>query len=129
GGLEFSIIPDDGARSAALLDGRVDLDALMVPAAFDTVAAAPGFLAHETPDSRWHWLVVNCRHPVLGDVRVRRAIALALDRTALLEPFAGHGTPIPAGVIAPWSWAASPELTGFPHRGDPAAARALLAEA
>ena len=47
--------------------GRIDLDALLAPEAFATVAATPDRVAHETPDSRWHWLVVNCRQAPLGD--------------------------------------------------------------
>lgn len=129
-GLEFSAIPSADERVAALLAGRIDIDALMAPEAFAPVAATPGFIAHETPDSRWHWLVVNCRQAPLGDVRVRRAIALAIDRHELLDRgFLGHGLPIGAGVIAPWSFAAPPDLRGFGPRADIAAARALLAEA
>src|SRR5262249_7152811 len=78
-------------------------------------------------DSRWHWLVVNCRQAPLGDARVRRAIALALDRRTLIdEGFAGHGLPLGAGVVAPWSWAAAPELGGFRDRPGASTARSLL---
>lgn len=94
------------------------------------VAATPGFAALETPDSRWHWLDVNCRQALLGDARVRRAIALAIDRQGLLDAgFHGYGTPITGGVVAPWSWAAAPGLDGFGLRADSSAARSLLAEA
>ncbi len=129
-GIEFRAIPSAEERVAALRSGSIDLDALLDPAAFAEVAETPGLVAHDTPDSRWHWLVVNCRRPPLDDRRVRRAIALAIDRTELLDAgFRGHGTPITTGVIAPWSWAAAPELAGFPATADRDAARVLLAEA
>jgi peptide/nickel transport system substrate-binding protein len=128
-GIEFHAIASAEERVAALLSGRIDLDALLDPSAFDSVAAAPDMIAHETPDSRWHWLVVNCRQAPLGDLRVRRAITLALDREMLLAPFQGLGTPITRGVVAPWSWAAAPDLASLPARGDPDEARRLLAEA
>ena len=129
-GIEFTAIPAAADRVAALREGRIDLDALLGADDFAAVAEAPGLVAHETPDSRWHWLVVNCRQAPLGDTRVRRAIALAVDRRELLDAgFVGLGTPIGAGVIAPWSWAAAPDLNGFGPTADPAAARALLADA
>jgi len=129
-GLEFTAILSAADRVAALREGRIDLDALLGADDFAAVAGTTGLVAHETPDSRWHWLVVNCRQAPLGDVRVRRAIALAIDRRELLDAgFLGHGTPIGAGVIAPWSWAAARDLDGFGPTADPAAARALLADA
>jgi peptide/nickel transport system substrate-binding protein len=109
--IEFQCITSNEDRAAALLDGRIDLDARLAPTAFTSVAASPGLVAHQTPDSRWHWLVVNCRQAPLGDLRVRHAIAMAIDRRALLaEGFQGLGTPITAGVVAPWSFAAAPAL-------------------
>lgn len=129
-GIEFRAIPAADERAAALRDGTIDLDALLDPSAFASVAATPGLVAHQTPDSRWHWLVVNCRQAPLGDVRVRRAIAMAIDRRALLEEgFRGLGTPITGGVVAPWSWASAPDLAGYGEAADEAMARRLLAEA
>jgi peptide/nickel transport system substrate-binding protein len=128
-GIEFRAIPSAEERARALLDGAIDLDSLLDPAALATVGATPGLLAHQVPDSRWHWLVVNCRQAPLGDVRVRRAIAHALDRRALLGAFHGLGMELTAGVVAPWSFAAAPELNGFGPTADVGRARTLLAEA
>ena len=128
--IEFVTIADDAERAAALLDGRVHLDALLSPRAWGAATASSDVVASSVPDGRWHWLMVNCRDPLLSDVRVRRAVATAIDRRALLdEGFEGLGLTLTGGVIAPWSWAHAGDLAGFSDRGDAAGARALLDEA
>lgn len=73
-----------------------------------------------------YFLRLNTRRPPFGDERVRRAFALALDRTALVGKLL-HGNQQPAGTLTP------PGLVGYePPAGIPtdfAAARRLLAEA
>ena len=62
-----------------------------------------------------------------NDVRVRRAVSLAIDKATLLQlAWGGHGdvqhSPLPV-AMEPWA------LTGVRHRHDPGAARRLLTEA
>ncbi len=64
----------------------------------------------------------------LSDRRVRQALALALDRGAILQALAmRHGTAPAHGVLPPGMLGYDPDLPGWPH--DPARARHLLAEA
>jgi peptide/nickel transport system substrate-binding protein len=66
-------------------------------------------------------------HPLFSDVRVRRAIQLALDQETILEKAVfGEGTMM-ASYAVPSSWAFDPDLE--PVGYDPAAAVALLEEA
>ena len=128
--LEFVTIRDEAERSAALLAGRIDLDVLMGPPGFDAVDASSDHRAIATADGRWHWLMVNCADRLLGQPKVRRAIAMAIDRRELIEQgFLGHGEPLLGGMVAPWSWAHDASLREWDGDGDPAGARALLAEA
>jgi peptide/nickel transport system substrate-binding protein len=125
--IEFIGIRDDAERAAALLDGRIDLDALMTVAAWEAVDASPGHRAIATEDGRYHWLMVNCADALLADPGVRRAIAVGLDRTALAaEGFGPQAHPILGGPVPTWSWTADPDLQAFRPTGDPALARALL---
>jgi ABC-type oligopeptide transport system substrate-binding subunit len=68
----------------------------------------------------------NLARKPFDDVRVRRALSLAIDRAVLAAKFIGNGE-VPAGgvvpPIVPGYWA--PEAVGF----DPEGARRLLAEA
>ncbi|MSP81928.1 MAG: ABC transporter substrate-binding protein [Alphaproteobacteria bacterium] len=124
----FKIIPDPAAQVASLL--AEDVDAFPNFSAPESLAAfagdarftiVPGTTEGETI------LAINNARPPLDDVRVRRAIAHAIDRQAILDgAMSGIGTPI-GSHFAPHH-AAYVDLTGlYPH--DPARAKALLAEA
>jgi peptide/nickel transport system substrate-binding protein len=66
-------------------------------------------------------------HPLFGDVRVRRAIQLALDVKGIVDSaLFGEGVQMAANEL-PTSWAADPDLKPVPHDADQAAA--LLDEA
>jgi len=89
-------IGDTAAQVASLLSGDVD--------AFPRVAAARS-LAQFQNDKRFQVLIggsrsktilaINNKRKPLDDVRVRRAIAMAIDRKAVIEGAAdGFGTPI-----------------------------------
>jgi len=93
---QFRIISDPSAQVAALLAGDVD--------AFPRVAAARS-LAQFRADKRFQVLLngsraktivaINNKKKPLDDVRVRRAIAAAIDRKAVIEAAAdGFGVPI-----------------------------------
>lgn len=66
-------------------------------------------------------------HPLFGDVRVRKAIALAVDVNAIIDAAVfGEGERM-TSVLIPTSWAYNSELP--PIEYDPEAAAALLEEA
>jgi len=70
---------------------------------------------------------MNNDDPVLADRRVRQAIALALDRPAIIAAKLG-GLAVPAtGLLSPQHWAYSGDVPRYDH--DPARARQLLDEA
>lgn len=73
------------------------------------------------------YLGTNVEHPALADVRVRKAIALAVDRDRIVnDVYRGRGYP----VNVPWPrWSpAYDEAANDTYRRDVAQARALLAE-
>jgi len=64
---------------------------------------------------------------VLSDRRVRQAIALAVDRPAIIEAkLGGHAVPA-TGLLSPSHWAYSGDVPRYDH--DPARARQLLDDA
>ena len=67
-------------------------------------------------------------HPILGDVRVRKAITHATDRMAIISRVIfGQGAPMEANVIPIIEWAHNDQLESVPF--DPEQAAALLEEA
>jgi len=80
------------------------------------------------PSLYYSWLGINAENPKLEDVRVRRAVQMAVDIPSILEA-AYFGLAEPAtGIIPPGLLGHRPR-TIFSPQADPAGAKKLLAEA
>lgn len=72
-------------------------------------------------------LWINTSHRPFNDVRVRRAIAYAVDKTELVHDLTYDKQTIASGDLPSWLWAADPALKPLPH--DVEKARTLLRQA
>jgi len=127
-GATFKFIADPSAAYAALMAGDVDaFDNYPAPESLAQFAADPRFVVFAGPTEMETILALNNRNPPLDNVLVRRAIAHALDRRAIIDgAMFGYGTPI--GSHFPPRNPAYVDLTAqYPH--DLAKARQLLAQA
>ena len=119
-------IQESTARLAELQAGSIDIAVLLSPDDIQTVEADPNLQA-ELADGELNvgYLALHQANSPLDDVRVRRAVAHAIDRQAIQEAF------YPTGVVAqdfiPPSFFGHGEA--WPYDYDPELARALLAEA
>jgi peptide/nickel transport system substrate-binding protein len=124
----FKFIADPSAAYAALMAGDVDaFDNYPAPESVAQFAADPRFAVFVGPTETETILALNNRNPPLDNLLVRRAIAHALDRRAIIDgAMFGYGTPI--GSHFPPRNPAYVDLTGrYPH--DVATARQLLTQA
>ena len=86
--LYFHVIPDAASRAAAFESGKLDVLPGGTVEYFD-IARLKALPNVETTTKGWEFfgphsfMWLNNRHPVLADVRVRRAIMYALDREAM----------------------------------------------
>jgi peptide/nickel transport system substrate-binding protein len=124
----FRIIPDPSAQVAALKAGDIDaIPQLNAPEAVLAFQADPNFEVAIGSTEGETILSINNNKAPLNDVRVRRAIAHAIDRKAVIDgAMFGFGTPI-GSHFAPHHPAYVDLTATYPH--DPAKARALLKEA
>lgn len=81
----------------------------------------------QSPPVALRQLALNLRNPALRDVRVRRAIAMALDIAELARQTGNDNTVPAAGAIPPGFPGYDAALRPYPY--DPTAARQLLADA
>ncbi len=127
-GARFVVVPDASAAYAALLAGDVQgFPDFPAPELLSLIAKDKRFrIAIGTTEGETILAINNQRNP-FTDKRVRQAIALAIDRKALIDgAMFGYGVPI-GSHFAPHN-AAAIDLTGLsPY--DPTHARALLTEA
>jgi peptide/nickel transport system substrate-binding protein len=124
--LLFKVVPDDTVRALELRRGDIHfvqnaIDPDMIP----WLQRDAGVEIVSVPGTTFHYLGMNLRDQHLGRPLVRQAIALAIDRDAIIRHLLeGHATPA-TGLLAPGHWAFTDDaVTAYPH--DPSRARALL---
>ena len=132
--LVFRFLPDNDTVPDAMRNG--DIDAVLAQAQLDLMQdleSVPGLQLETVLGPSFEHLVLNTQDPVVGDLAVRRAIALGLNRPeiveALVTPFFPEGEPL-GNMVLPNAQAEGYE----PHDGayatqDVAAAGQVLEEA
>ncbi|NIH80370.1 peptide/nickel transport system substrate-binding protein [Amycolatopsis viridis] len=140
--LQFISYKNSEAAVNALKNNEVDFVNRLTSTQFDTLKNAPGIATNQAGGRRYRELMINHGaqllsrqpigdgNPVLKDVRVRQAIARALDPQTLVDKVLG-GYGQPGGGIVPASFPAyhwDPPASAR-YAFDPAAANAQLDQA
>lgn len=126
--LRLRIIPDATIRFLELKKGNIDLLlASLPPEVLSLVKSLPGVQTATGPSSNYTYLGFNLRDPILSDLRVRRAIAHALDRKGLIAHLLRGQATAATGLLFPQHWAYESQVVTFPFDLD--RARRLLDEA
>jgi peptide/nickel transport system substrate-binding protein len=76
--LRFLVVPEGAARESALYAGEIDIMAELPPNNIE-IARSRGVQVDPQPSMAWEVLLTQTADPVLGDVRIRQAIAHAID--------------------------------------------------
>jgi len=123
--LRFAIVPDATTRALELRKGSADAEINeLTPDMVLTLEHDPSLAVERAPGTVLAYLAFNLRDPILKDVRVRQAIAYALDRQPMIE-YLWRGEAQPArSILPPQSWAFDGQVPSYDH--DPGKARELL---
>jgi peptide/nickel transport system substrate-binding protein len=124
--LEFRPISEAATRIAALRSGAVDL-ATNISADQAPVVTREGLHLFSRPGVQTLYLRLHARRPPLDDVRVRRALAHAIDVETILATLYGGRARRVAAPFPPDVFGYDASVAPVPY--DPSLARALLAEA
>jgi peptide/nickel transport system substrate-binding protein len=123
----YQPIPDDTARSTAVRTGSVDFIEYAPAKDLELLRSDPNIVITGEGNNNVRFLAFNTKVKPFDDPRVRRAIAWAVDREAVLQAAVnGAGTPLYAGPFLPSFW---PGLKEPVYTRDLNKARQLLAEA
>jgi len=121
-------VRDANARALMLVGGSADLIQNSVRMDLvDDIASRERVRIETGPGSILTYLMMNNDDPVLSDVRVRRAIAYAIDRKKIVDIKLGGRAVLATGLIPPSHWAYNPDVPRYDY--DPDRSRALLDEA
>jgi len=123
----FRIVPSKTALLNQLLAGGIDFMYGIPPTDARLVAESPDLDLVSFPDRSYTHVVWNLGYGPLEDVRVRRALAMAVDRQALIAAVYRGDAELSSGPVLSTMWAFNDELEPPPY--DPEAAKRLLAEA
>lgn len=114
--VRFAVVPDSTTRALELRKGSADIAINAVN--FDVVLALqkePNLKVVRGPGSVLVYLAFNCRDPILKDVRVRQALALAIDRRPIIQ-YLWRDFARPAySVLPPESWAFNASIPRYEH--------------
>jgi peptide/nickel transport system substrate-binding protein len=127
-GIVFKVVPDPTVRALELTEGVCDLAENNVqPDLLGYLAMQPDLAIDHSPGSEYYYLEFNFHDQRLRDLRVRRAIAYAIDRTAIIGSLYRGTARAASGMLAPENWAYNGAVPGYPY--DPFKASKLLDEA
>ncbi len=123
------VISDTNALQAELQSGRVDIAPLptsLSPDAIKLLGTNPRLQVLQFTGSNLNLLTLNCSQPLLNNVKVRQALAHAVDREGMIRDLLLGQGKIAHSILPEEQWAYAP---GEKYSFDPGAAKRLLDEA
>lgn len=125
--LTYRFIREDATRIAELQAGRIDIIHDLPSNTIPVVQKTAGVKVVAVDGPSITSLQFNTKNGITKDVRVRKALSMAVDKKMLIDAFlSGYGTPINS-IQSPLSYGYDTDLKDYPY--DPAAAQKLLKEA
>nr|VFK14686.1 MAG: peptide/nickel transport system substrate-binding protein [Candidatus Kentron sp. LFY] len=126
--IEFIHIPETTVRVLKLLRGEIDLiQNDILPELTAWLSNRKDVIVKTAPGINFAYLGFHLQDPVVGNPDVRKAVAHALDREAIIRYVLGGAARPANGLLTPNHWAGHPSLQ--PITFDPAKAGTLLAKA
>ncbi|MSP48166.1 MAG: peptide ABC transporter [Alphaproteobacteria bacterium] len=123
----FRGVSDPSTRIADLRTGKADVIRNVLTDDAPLIAKDPNLQVLSVPTERIGYMFLNALHGPTADVRVRRAIAHAVDRKGIIDALLGGYGKMVNIVLTPANFGYIDGFQGYPF--DPAKAKALIKEA
>ncbi|MDE3187480.1 MAG: ABC transporter substrate-binding protein [Acidobacteriota bacterium] len=126
--VRFAVVPDAITEALELEKGSGDVAVNSLPMdALPVLSSRPNLQVEDGPGTEIQYLAFNVRDPLLSDVRVRQAIAFAIDRRLMIRTLLrGHARrAVSLLPTSHWAWTGNVASYNF----NPAQAEHLLDEA
>ena len=127
--VRINVVPDQAGIVAALRTGAADMALFEEARTAQTLRQEQGITLDAVPSPNYNLLFVNTKRPPFDNLKVRQAMAYAIDRQQLIDAIAlGDGEP--TGPLAPALKEYALPVSQYPsYTRDVARARQLLQEA
>ena len=119
--VQFVWRPESTVRAAQVTAGEAQIARFLAPEDCETTP-----VCLEAPSVETIFLRLDTMHPVMGDIRIREAIGLAVDRESLAEQIFGGGD-VATQLVGPSAVGYNEELKALPYDLD--RAKQLVQEA
>ncbi len=124
--VDIRIIPDESVRRTSLVSGDVDWTISVPAQSVSELESRDDVIVDSVPAGAYWYIGLNTAEPPFDDVRVRQAIAYAINRDNLAMAGAfGNAQPTQDPIPSSSTW----DFAYTPYKQDLEQARALLAEA
>jgi peptide/nickel transport system substrate-binding protein len=123
--VEFKVIPDATTRALELRKHSADIATNSLTA--DTILALrkdPGLTVIQAPGTIYAYVALNLRDPILQDVRVRQALAHAINVQPIIQYLLRNQAQPAYSILPPEHWAYDGDVARYPY--DPAESRRIL---
>jgi peptide/nickel transport system substrate-binding protein len=123
--IRFAVVPDAITRALELEKGSADVCINCLTA--DMVSALikrPNLQVESGPGTNLNYISFNTQDSLLRDVRVRQAIAYAMNRPLIISSLWRDRAQLAESLLPPEHWAWTGDVQQYPY--DPAKANALL---
>lgn len=125
--ITFSEVKDPTVRVLKLLRGEVDLlQSDLPPELVRYLQSQSAISIDSSTGANYSYLGLNLQDPMLKNIKVRQAIAHAIDREAVIEKVMVKNTRLAGAILPPEHYAGNSNLK--PYDYNPALARQLLTE-
>jgi peptide/nickel transport system substrate-binding protein len=123
--IRFAVVPDATTQALELQKGSADVAVnALTPDMIYVLKREARLAVEDGPGTRLNYIVFNVRDPVLKDVRVRQAIAFAINRPLIIHSLYRDQARIAESLLPPQHWAWNGDADR--HDYDPAKGNALL---
>ncbi len=123
----IKFIPDENTELNQLRTHDLDWQFEASPNEYKGLLTVPDIKVVLQDRNEYELVQMNLKHPPLDDLRVRQAIAYALDNAKLTHDLTAGSATAADQDLPPFMWAHAQNITRYPF--DPAKSKALLAQA